>query len=98
MKKQNWFQELKLRYKQTTPWFFKIVISIGKVCSGIGGSMVGLATVPNIKLGLWVVGLGSNLLVAGVVMIAVANAVVTNKYTLPNEQIKNNTDGSVDSQ
>lgn len=96
MEKQTWFQELKLRYKQTTPWFFKIVVRIGTVCSTVGGAMVGLSAVPNIQLGLWVVGLGSNLLVAGAVMIAVSKAVVTNRCILPNEQIKDN-NGTSDS-
>lgn len=84
--KQNWFQEAKLRFTLSTPWFFKVLIRVGLACTSAGGGLLALAAIPHIKLGLWVPGLGSNLLVAGVVMAAVSKAVTTTPQDLPNNK------------
>ena len=86
MKKQNWFQEARLRFSLSTPWFFQVLIRVGIGCTSAGGGLLTLAAIPHIKLGLWVPGLGSNLLVAGVVMAAVSKAVTTTPQDLPNNK------------
>ena len=84
--KQNWFQEAKLRLTLSTPWFFQVLIRIGIGCTSIGGGLLALSILPHIKLGLWAQGLGSNLLVAGVVMAGVSKAVTTTPQDLPNNK------------
>ena len=84
--KQSWFQELLVRYTQTTPWFFQVVMKAGIACTTAGGGLLALMIIPHIKLGLWVPGLGSNLLIAGVVMAAVSKAATTTPQDLPNNK------------
>ncbi len=85
-KQQNWFQELFLRYSQTTPWFFKIAMRIGLVCTAVGTGLLGLTLIPHIVLAEIVPKIASNLMVAGVVMAGVAKAATNTPQDLPNNQ------------
>ena len=84
--KQNWFQEAQVRFSMSTPWFFRIVIKGGLVCTSIGGGLLLLTAVPYIKLGLWVTGLGSNLLIAGVIAAGLGKFVTNTPQDLPNNK------------
>lgn len=86
MSKQNWFQEFGTRVGQTTPWFFRIAMKAGFACTGIGGGLLGLLIIPGFKPHMWMAGLGSNLLVAGVVLAVISKAATTTPQDLPNNQ------------
>ena len=61
-------------------------MKVGVACTTVGGGLLALMIIPHIKLGLWVPGLGSNLLVAGVVMAGVSKAATTTPQDLPNNK------------
>jgi len=85
-KKQNWLQEATLRLSQSTPWFFKILIKGGWVCTAMGGGLLALKIIPNIVLANWVPTIASHLLVAGVVVSTVSKFATTTPQDLPNNQ------------
>lgn len=84
--KQNWFQEGKTRLSLSTPWFFRILIKIGLVCTAIGTGLLTLSAVPNIVLPVWITSVASHLLVAGVIAAGVSKFVTTTPQDLPNTQ------------
>ncbi len=85
-KQQSWLQEALLRSTQQTPWFFRLIMKVGIVCTSAGTGLLLLLIIPNFKGGLWVPGFGSNLLIAGVVMAAVSKFATTTPQDLPNNQ------------
>lgn len=85
-KKQNWFQEFALRYSQTTPWFFKITMRVGLICTAVGTGLLALTLIPNIVLATLIPKIASNLMVAGVVMAGISKAATTTPQDLPNNQ------------
>jgi len=86
MTKQNWFQEFATRLGQSTPWFFRIAMKIGLWCTGIGTGLLALQVVPGFVPHLWMAGLGSNLLVAGVVLSVISKTATTTPQDLPNNK------------
>lgn len=84
--RQNWFQELGTRFTQTTPWFFRIAMKAGFACTGIGAGLLALLIIPGFKPHMWMAGLGSNLMVAGVVLTIISKAATTTPQDLPNNK------------
>ena len=84
--KQNWFQEGELRLTQTTPWFFRIVIRAGLLCTSVGTGLLLLSAMPGIKLPAWSTGTASHLLIAGVVAAGLGKFVTNTPQDLPNNQ------------
>ena len=84
--KQNWFQEASLRFTQSTPWFFRIVIRGGLGCTSMGAGLLGLSLMPSIVLPAWVIPLASHLCVAGVVAATLGKFVTTTPQDLPNNK------------
>jgi hypothetical protein len=84
--RQNWFQEARLRFTMSTPWFFRVVIRIGLSCTGLGGSILALLYLPGFHTTLPLSRIGSDLCMIGVGSAFLAKFVVTTPQDLPNNK------------
>ena len=86
IRKQNWFQEAKIRYGMQVPWFFRQVIKMGLACTGLGGAILGLLVIPNFHSTLPLETIGSDLCIIGVGAAFLAKFSVTTPQDLPNNK------------